>query len=320
MNSRYLIDPELLPVIDAFPHIDFDGGMLAETRRLMDSYLPQADPSACPNVEMVERFVPGPVGAPAVRTLLYRPIGAGLARPLPALLHLHGGAYVLGRPEMNDTINRARADELCSVVLSVDYRKAPETPHPGPVQDAYAALNWLYTNAAELGIDTKRIAVIGESAGGGLAAALALFARDKGGPDLCLQMLIYPMLDDRVGSTDEPHPYAGEYVFRREDCKKAWAHYLGREPGGPATDPHASPARASDLARLPPTFLSVGALDLFVEEGIEYVRRLIRAGVPAELHVYPGSPHGPDLLSPTKIAQRVRSEYMSALKRGLKLE
>jgi acetyl esterase/lipase len=318
MQSGHLVDPEIKTVIAGFPQLDFSRETLAETRQTMAAYLPRPDPSVAPGVAMNERHIPGPAGAPPIRALFYRPVE--VAAPVPALLHLHGGAYVLGQPEMNDAVNRVRAEQLHCAVLSVDYRLAPETPHPGAVTDAYAALCWLRSNATELGVDPRRIAVIGESAGGGLAAALALYARDKAGPEICFQMLLYPMLDDRVGSTDEPHPYAGEFIFRREDGRKAWGYYLGHTPGLAETDPYAAPARAHDLSGLPPTFVSVGQLDLFVDENIEYVRRLIRAGVLAELHVYPGAPHGPESVPSSKIARRFIAEYMDALRRGLEIQ
>jgi triacylglycerol lipase len=208
------------------------------------------------------------------------------------LLHIHGGGYVLGIPEANDAANRATALALGIVVVSVDYRLAPETVWPGALEDCYAALVWMHESAAELGIDPTRIAIAGESAGGGHAAALALHARDRGGPAICFQLLDAPMLDDRTGTTNDPHPHVGHFVWTPEKNRFGWRALLGVEPGGPEVPAAAVPARAADLSGLPPTFISVGALDLFLEEDMDFVRRLTRAGVPAELHVIPGAYHG----------------------------
>jgi acetyl esterase/lipase len=199
----------------------------------------------------------------------------------------------------------------------VDYRLAPETPHPGPVEDCYAALKWLYTHADELGVDPKRIAIGGASAGGGLAAALGLLTRDRGEVPLVFQLLIYPMLDDRTVTTTDPHPYTGEFIWTAEANRFGWRSLLGQEPGGPDVSPYAAAARAESLAGLPSTFISVGALDLFLEEDIEYARRLIRAGVPTELHVYPGAYHGFNLTADAQVSQVAARDQLAALKRAL---
>ncbi|MFT4046435.1 MAG: alpha/beta hydrolase, partial [Solimonas sp.] len=247
-------------------------------------------PAALQAVACEERHVPGPAGAPDVRVLVYRPPGAAQTRP--AYLHLHGGGYVLGSPEINDTSNRALALEHGCVVVSVDYRLAPETRFPGARDDGYAALQWLHAQAGALGVDRARIAIGGESAGGGHAAALAQLARRRGGPAICLQLLDSPMLDDRTGSSVEPHPFCGAFVWTPAQNRYGWRALLGVEPGGADVPTDAVPARAIDLTDLPPAFISVGALDLFCEENLEYARRLIRAGVPTELHVIPGAYHG----------------------------
>jgi triacylglycerol lipase len=174
----------------------------------------------------------------------------------------------------------------------VDYRLAPETRYPGAVEDGYAALLWLSANAEQLGVDRARIAIGGESAGGGHAAALAIVARDRGEVPICLQVLDSPMIDDRTGSTSDPHPYCGEFVWTSVNNRFGWRALLGVEPGGPQVPTAAAPARLENFAGLAPAFILVGALDLFMEEDVEYARRLIRAGVPAELHVIPGAFHG----------------------------
>lgn len=202
------------------------------------------------------------------------------------------------------------------VAVSVDYRLAPETPHPGPVEDCYAALTWLYTHAEELGVDTTRIALAGASAGGGLAAGLAVLTRDRGEVPLAFQLLIYPMLDDRTVTSTEPHPHTGEYIWTPEANRFGWTALLGQEPGGTGVSPYAAAARADHLEGLPPTFISVGALDLFLEEDMEYARRLMRAGVPTELHVYPGAFHGFNMVADAKVSQAMARDQFDALARA----
>jgi acetyl esterase/lipase len=201
---------------------------------------------------------------------------------------------------------------LGCVVVAPDYRLAPETIFPGAVEDCYAALKWLYANAAELGGDRDRIAIGGESAGGGLTAALALLARDRGEVPIIHQQLIYPMLDDR--SPSSTHPYTGEFGWTRERNRFGWAALLGHAPGGPDTSPYAAAARAETLAGLPPTFIGVGSLDLFLEENVAYAMRLTEAGVPVELHVYPGAFHGSDLVSAARLTQKHARDQVEALR------
>jgi acetyl esterase/lipase len=215
---------------------------------------------------------------------------------------------------MTDARNRLLARELGCVVVSVDYRLAPETTFPGAVEDCYAALRWLHAEARTLGVDVGRIAIGGESAGGGLAASLALLARDRGEVPLAFQLLIYPMLDDRTGVTVEPSPTVGEFGWSRESNRFGWASLLGRDPGGADVSPYAAAARAEDLAGLPPAYIAVGTLDLFLEENLEYARRLMRAGIPTELHVYPGAYHGFQGMAPeARISKAFVNDYFAAL-------
>ncbi|HEY0737217.1 MAG TPA: alpha/beta hydrolase, partial [Herpetosiphonaceae bacterium] len=248
---------------------------------------------------------------------LYQP--TQIALPTAALLWIRGGGYVSGSADADDINGRIMASQLGCVVVSVDYRLAPETPHPGPVEDCYAALRWLHANAAELGVDTERLALGGASAGGGLAAALALLTRDRGEVPLAFQLLIFPMLDDRTVTAEPPHPYVGEFIWTPESNRFGWTSLLGHEPGGEGVSPYAAAARAEDLAGLPAAYISVGALDLFLEENIEYARRLIRAGVPTELHVYPGAFHGYQFAPTAQVTQTSMRDQMSALRRALKL-
>ena len=220
---------------------------------------------------------------------------------------------MLGNPEMSDAANKIQAHQLQCVIASVDYRLAPETAHPGPVEDCYSGLKWLHDNAAELGVDPARIAIKGESAGGGLAAGLALLARDRGEVPVAYQCLTYPMIDDHSAGSD--HEYVGEFVWTRESNHFGWQSLLGCEPGSPDVSPYAAAARADDLAGLPATFIATAALDLFLEENLEYARRLTRAGVPVELHVYPGAFHGFQM-APDAVASK---QYAADVINGLKL-
>jgi len=202
-------------------------------------------------------------------------------------------------------------------VVAPNYRLAPETPHPGPIEDCYAALAWLHQNAVSMDVDINRIGVFGGSAGGGLAAALALLARDCGEYPLSFQCLLYPMLDDRTGTTKATNPYAGEFVFTAADNAFCWRALLGHAPGGAEESAYAAPARAASLTGLPPAYIWVGALDLFVDECLEYGRRLLRSGVPTELHVYPGVTHGNILCEAAPSTRYCRAETLRALRNAL---
>lgn len=313
MNTRHLVDPELLVALDSFPAIELTRESLAAAREGMRQMMAATPVPAELPVEVEERRVRAPEGH-EIGMLVYRPRGAPHARP--AVLHIHGGGYVVGSMHMMDGANRALAAGLDCVVASVDYRLAPETPHPGPIEDCYAGLCWLHANARDLGVDTARIAVSGESAGGGLAAALALLARDRGEVPLAFQRLIYPMLDDRSCTTDDPNPFAGEFVWTRAANHFGWRSLLGHEPGLPGVSPYAAAARATDLSGLPPTFISVGSLDLFFDENLEYARRLVRAGVPTELHVYPGAFHGSDAATGAALTMDAQRNAHEALRRA----
>jgi acetyl esterase/lipase len=315
MPSRHLVDSEVLVLIEQFPRLELSYETLVQTRAAMLSMRASDPPPADPDVLVSERLIPGPAGAPDVRVVISAPKAQGQNRP--GVLHVHGGGYILGSPEMSLQIDAAYVARLGAVVVSVDYRLAPETPHPGPVEDCYAALAWLHAHAGELGVDAGRVAVTGESAGGGLAAALVLLARDRGEFPVAFQHLIFPMLDDRTVVETDPSPYVGQFVWTREANRFGWTSLLGQEPGGADISPYAAPARASDLAGLPPTFIMCGALDLFIEEDMDYARRLIRAGVPTELHVYPGAPHGFTMIEGAAVSKRNFSESMAAMQRAL---
>jgi len=310
MTKTSLVDPELARVLDKLPNF---GGITLET--LADArtslLMPPTEVPVPPGVVIEERRLPGPAGAPEIPALLYRYTDRG--PPRAALLHIHGGGYVAGNALRDDEAMRILAGNLGLVILSVDYRLAPETPFPGGHEDCYAALVWLQRNAEALGVDPARIGIRGNSAGGGLAAGVALMARDRGGPAIAFQLLLYPMIDDRTGV----HPYAGEHVWPLAANRFGWRSLLGHEPGIAGVSPYAAPARADNLAGLPPAFIAVGALDLFVDENIDYAKRLIAAGVPTELKVYPGAYHGFDLVPGAKVADDCKRDMQNALARGL---
>jgi acetyl esterase/lipase len=239
--------------------------------------------------EVTERLVPGPAGAPEVSLLICRPAGA--AMPTAAMYYIHGGGMIVGDNRFGVPLMMDWAVELDLAVVSVEYRLAPETPHPGPVEDCYAGLSWTAEHADELGIDPDRIVIAGASAGGGLAAAVALMARDRGGPALAGQMLMCPMLDDR-NDTPSARQMTGLGIWDHTSNQTGWTALLGAAAGGPDVSPYAAPARASDLSGLPPAFIDVGSAETFRDEDVAYASRIWQAGGVAELHVWPGGFHG----------------------------
>jgi acetyl esterase/lipase len=317
MDTRHLVDPELAAMIDQFPPFQFTPEILPQMRAMAAEQLAQMLPlmPEFPAIAVSEHHVPGPANAPEVRVLVYRPQSA--QQPLPALLWIHGGGYVIGSADQDDLRAKTIVDAVGCTVVSVDYRLAPETAHPGPVEDCYAALTWLHAHAAELGVDPHRIAIGGASAGGGLAAALGLLARDRGVLPVMFQLLIYPMLDDRTVTLPEPHPHTGEFIWTHDANHFGWSSLLGGEPGGADVSPYAAPARAEQLAGLPPTYLCVGALDLFLDEDLDYARRLLHAGVPTELHVYPGAYHGFNMVPDAQVSLAFNRDLTDALRRAL---
>lgn len=253
-------------------------------------------------VERTDHDVPGTEG---VVVRVHRPVG--ITGDLPCLYWMHGGGLVLGSYEGDDPRFDRWSPMFGMVGVSVEYRLAPETPYPGPLEDCYAGLRWVHEHASELGIDATRIGIGGPSAGGNLAAGLGLLARDRGEVPVTYQLLIYPMLDDRqvTASSQWPDP-----IWPPSANTYGWTAYLGAAAkGGPDVPPYAAPARATDLAGLPPTLIAVGAIDGFSDEDIEYAVRLRQAGVPVDLHVYAGAPHGFDGLAPgSAVAQRANRD------------
>jgi acetyl esterase/lipase len=304
-----LVDPEFLPVLKQFPAVDLSAEIVRKFRQS-----PSMPPLPGPAPQPVERHIPGPPGAPEVRLWVVDPAPAEKSKPV--LLHMHGGGFMMPDPWLLPRLQGIATDCHC-VVVSVDYRLAPETRYPGSLEDNYAALKWVHAHAAELGIDRSRIAVGGESAGGGHAASLAIHARDRNEVPIVFQLLIYPGLDDRTGSTRPAPPAVGHFMWNASANRLAWSSLLGVPAGSSRVPAAAVPARVATVAGLPPAWIGVGALDLFVEEDMEYARRLVHAGIATELLVVRGAFHGFDLLVPdAEASKQFSASWKTALRKA----
>ncbi len=303
---RHLLDPEVAAAIERIPFDDLNAEVLATVRQFAVMQFPLSDA-----VERTEHVVPGD---PDVAVRVHRTRGADGV--LPCVYSMHGGGYVIGSYDMDDPFFDALCPKLGFVGVSVEYRLAPDTPYPGPLEDCYRGLRWTYEHAQELGIDPSRIGVMGVSAGGGLAASLALLARDRGEVPIAFQLLDQPMLDDRRRTVSSQQD--GLAVWSRNSNTFGWQSYLGDLYGRDNVPYTAAPARATDLSGLPPALITVGAVDGFRDEDVDYAVRLNQAGVPAELHVYPGGCHGFNLMAPdAPVAQQCRRDIADWLGRHL---
>ncbi len=307
------VDPELAVALRKFsgdlepPNADNLAALRAGDRNFSMSNAPE--------LQSRKASVPGPGGD--VPVLIFDP-KPGLQNR-PATIYIHGGGYVAGRADTNIQLAQDIAQATGSMVVSVDYTLAPEAIFPKSLEQNYAALAWLHNNAAQFGVDPARIAVCGDSAGGGHAAMLAIAARDRHEFPLAFQCLIYPMLDDRTGSTRGMPPYMGHFVWTEAANRFGWTSLLGVPAGSPSVPPGSVPARVT-VNGLPPTFIGVGSIDLFCEEDIEYARRLVLAGVRTELFVVPGAYHGFDVISrDARVSVEFRNAWQAALRRGLRL-
>lgn len=311
------IDPDLAEVLAALPldpsHLG-DENMIQMLRStpdmlaLLGTELPTDDRVTVENTE-----VPGPNGAPEVAVRIYTPKTS--TSPSPGLVYFHGGAFVLGDMYTEEhRCLRLAADGGC-VVVSVDYRLAPENPFPAGVEDCYSVLVWVAANAGNLGIDVDRMAVGGASAGGALSAAVAQMARDRGGVPLALQLLIYPVIDDRM-ETASMKAFNATPVWNSGSTAQMWDHYLGARRDYVSN--YAAPGRATDLSDLPQAYVMTAEFDPLRDEGISYAQRLMHAGVPVELHCFAGACHGFDLLAPTiEISRRAVDEQVGVVIRVL---
>jgi len=308
------LHPDLLPVGRLAPRVSFTPRTLRLVRWLTGlrkaPHLPRVD-----GVVAEDHAAPAPDGGRPVPVRVYRP--ADVDAPVPALLWLHGGGYIIGDAYQDEKANLALVRELGIAVATVDYRLAPDEPSPAATDDAYAALRWLHSSAADLGVDPARLAVGGASAGGGLAAGVALLAQDGGEVPLAFQLLIYPMLDDRtVVRADLDDRHCRMWTARSNHF--GWSAYLGAEPGSEGVGEYAAPARREGLTGLPPTWVGVGTCDLFHDEDVAYADRLADAGVPCELHVTPGGYHAFDLLqAKAGVSKAFRASYVAALRAAL---
>jgi acetyl esterase/lipase len=315
MSSSVRLDPESQAPLDQLLQF-LPGGFnavpdIVARRATVEQMLAMMPAPENPNVVTQDRTVPGPEGAPDISVRIYRPVGTTGA--LPGVFYIHGGGMVLGTVAGEDATATMVCDEVQAVVVSVEYRLAPEHPHPAPLEDCYAGLVWTAENAADLGIDPSRLAIHGHSAGGGLAIATAMLARDRGGPDLRFMMPIYPMIDDS-NTTASSHEITDVGIWDRGANLEAWGWYLG----GKEADQYAAPARAEDVSGLPPAFIDVGTADLFRDEDIAFAQRLMQAGVPCEFHVNPGAYHASETFAPdAALSKRIRAMRLDALRRAL---
>ncbi|TDT98029.1 acetyl esterase/lipase [Streptomyces sp. 846.5] len=313
----YALDPELAAVLSMMPRADLTdlAGARAEMAQGVAAAAAEVDTEG---VDVAELVVPGPDGAPDVVLHTYRP--QGVTGALPLVYDIHGGGFLLGTAQLDHGHNVLLSRELQAAVFSVEYRLAPEHPFPAGLEDCYAGLSWVAKNAAELGIDPDRIAIHGASAGGGLAAGLAMLARDRGGPGIRFQYLGIPELDDRLG-TPSMLAFTDTPVWNRPNAVISWDAYLGAGvPGSDAVSPYAAPARATtaELAGLPPAYISVMEFDPLRDEGIAYAAALLAAGVSTELHLFPGTFHGSSMVPFAAVSRRETAEAVAVLSRALR--
>jgi acetyl esterase/lipase len=292
-----VLDPELVPLAVNAPVLELSDEFIAAMRGAGQSRLFGEPPQLSDAVERTDHVVSED---PKVVVRVHRPKGVDGA--LPCVYSIHGGGYVFGSYDMDDLKFDALCPELRCVGVSVEYRLAPETAYPGPLEDCYAGLKWTYEHADELGIDPGHIGIAGVSAGGGLAAALALLARDRAEVPLRFQLLECPMIDDRQTTSSSTRD--GMIIWSRESNTFGWKAYLGDLYGTDDIPGYAAAARATDLTGLPPAFVIVGGADGFRDEDIVYALRLGESGVPTELHVLPGAPHGVQMFAGTDVANR----------------
>jgi len=309
-------DPELLPILEAqrkfITPLTLEN--LPEKRAFVIPGMEKTDLTAGGAVTVEELTIPGPEGAPDLALTVLRPArGSG---PCPGIYYIHGGGMVNRDRYLGLEMFFSYVVETKAVVASIEYRLAPEHPDPAPVEDCYAGLRWFVQNAASLGADSERIMIAGVSAGGGLAAGTALLARDRGFPHLTHQVLICPMLDDRM-VTHSSQMLDGEGVWDRNDNLFGWTALLGDRRGTDDVSPYAAPARAEDLSGLPRTYIDVGSVETFRDEAIVYAQRLSQASISVDFHLWGGGYHGFEVAAHTAIAQASIATRDEFLRRAL---
>jgi acetyl esterase len=313
-------NPELAPIAEVLPHLAYDDPpAFRQQATEFNSNMP-GRPETSVSVEVRDVAVPGPAGAPEVPVRIYIPKSGQDQEANGAFIYIHGGGWIGGDVAGNDGMTYALAAETGAVVLSVEYRLAPENPFPAAPEDCYAAFLWTVENAAELGIDPERIGIGGDSAGANLSAGVSLMARDRGGPTPCFQFLRVPAFDDRL-DTPSMASLHDTPILKGSDLPFVWDFYLGGpgRRGGPDVSPYAAPARAKDLTGLPPAYIYVAEFDPLRDEAISYAQRLLDAGVPTELHLTPGTFHGSHAIPGPKISELVKTEAVTVIQRALKI-
>lgn len=306
------VDPELRPLAK---QLGAGSALTDEIVRQIRAAQAANPPAISQDPPYFEKIISGVDGQPDVSIIV---VNAKPGTSRPGILHTHGGGFVFGSAERYLPNIQAIASKLDITIVSVNYRLAPETTYYGSVRDNYAGLKWMYDHASELGVDPARIAIMGESAGGGHAALLAMMARDRGEVPVAHQFLLYPMLDDRTGSSRAPAPGTGELLWTAEHNRFGWRAFLGVEPGSDDVPADGVPARAASLEGLPPAYIAIGDIDLFAKEDIEFANRLLNAGIAVELHVFPGGIHGFDILVPNaSISRQYKATLEAALRRAL---
>ncbi len=312
----YAFDPELAPFVEMLPAGDLTDVHAARAAIAAIIAPMNADVDVA-GLRIEDHTVAGPDGSPPVLVRVYSPDSAAPAAGRPALLDIHGGGFVVGDIEMEHGFAAGTARALDAVIAVVEYRLAPEHPFPAGLEDCYAALVWLHDNAGALGVDPARIGVGGQSAGGGLSAATALLARDRSGPSLCFQFLGIPELDHRLETTSM-RTFVDTPMWNRANAERSWSWYLGGDSA--EVSPYASPSIATDLAGLPPAYVTTMEFDPLRDEGILYALRLMEAGVSVELHSFPGTFHGSAAVPTAAVSRRATKEQTVALARGLGVE
>ena len=314
MGTRRIYDPTIESLAKMIPHLDSSD--VEKTRAGVKDHteLMAAEGQKRPSdlrIEEIDKNIPGPKGAPDIPIRIYVPdnrVDSG-----PGYVNFHGGGFIFGDLESDHPRSLLMASQGEAVAVGVDYRLAPENPFPAAVEDCFAALTWVFENAEELKIDRSKIAIGGGSAGGNLAAAVALMARDRQGPAVKLQMLIYPALDDRCNTSSMCNG-KDSYIITYQNMLDCWRHYLGTDRRDVSY--YAAPARATDLSDLPAAYITTCEHDPLRDEAIIYAMRLMDAGVPVELHNYPGTVHGFDFLTPSDISVRAINDGIDAFKRA----
>ncbi|WP_077622563.1 alpha/beta hydrolase [Sediminibacillus massiliensis] len=309
MKNR--VNPELLQGLETFQDLDLQPDYLQTIREEAAKLRPPTVVDE--SISITDEVIEGPDANP-LPLRIYRP--KSINETSPVLLWIHGGGYILGSVEDDDDLCMNFVNEANCVVVSVDYRLAPENPYPAPIEDCYAALKWIADNAQLLNIDPDRIGIAGASAGGGLTAALSLLARDRQYPSVCFQMPLYPMIDDQ-NNTPSANEIKEGMVWNQKTNDAGWKMYLGDLYGKDNIPSYAAPARAEDYSNLPYTYTCVGQLDPFRSETLTYVSKLAEAGVDVEFHLYPGAYHGFEGLNPTaEVSVRAATEYVQAVRKG----